>query len=283
MAEGIMTLWFVLTGLSLAFVAIDIRTTPEATVLKWAFVILVAFTGPFGAFFYVLGCREPLPGTHEQYVAARWRQVLGSTMHCAAGDGLGIVAGAVIGAFLHVSAVTDFLLEYGLGFGFGWAYFQAFAMRDMAGGSYLRSLQSTFLPELLSMNLLMAGMEPTMRLLMDSLEGAGDPLNPAFWFVMSMSLIVGFLLAYPMNWWLVAKGMKHGMLTVRKEVATEDGVPGEPISEPSHVHGAGGHPDHVVAMNPPSRAAIVGITIVSFVCLGIGVALAFSLRGSLNV
>ena len=42
MAEGIMTLWFVLTGLSLAFVAIDIRTTPEATVLKWAFVILVA-------------------------------------------------------------------------------------------------------------------------------------------------------------------------------------------------------------------------------------------------
>ena len=229
MAEGIMTLWFVLTGLSLAFVSIDIRTTPEATVLKWAFVILVAFTGPFGAFFYVLGCREPLPGTHEQYVSARWRQVLGSTMHCAAGDGLGIVAGAVIGAFLHVSAATDFMLEYGLGFGFGWAYFQAFAMRDMAGGSYLRSLQSTFLPELLSMNLLMAGMEPTMRLLMGSLEGAGDPLNQAFWFVMSMSLIVGFLLAYPMNWWLVAKGMKHGMLTVRKAEATEDGALGEPL------------------------------------------------------
>ena len=283
MAEGIMTLWFVLTGLSLAFVAIDIRTTPEATVLKWAFVILVAFTGPFGAFFYVLGCREPLPGTHEQYVAARWRQVLGSTMHCAAGDGLGIVAGAVIGAFLHVSAATDFMLEYGLGFGFGWAYFQAFAMRDMAGGSYLRSLQSTFLPELLSMNLLMAGMEPTMRLLMGSLEGAGDPLNQAFWFVMSMSLIVGFILAYPMNWWLVVKGMKHGMLTVRKEEATEDRAPGEPITDPRSAHGAGGHADHVAAMNPPSRAAIVGMTIVSFVCLAIGVALAFGLRGYMNV
>jgi hypothetical protein len=42
---------------------IDIwRTTPESQVLKWAFVILTAFTGPVGAFFYVLGCREPLRG-----------------------------------------------------------------------------------------------------------------------------------------------------------------------------------------------------------------------------
>jgi hypothetical protein len=29
----------------------------------------------------VLGCREPLPGLHERYVAVRWPQVLGSTLH----------------------------------------------------------------------------------------------------------------------------------------------------------------------------------------------------------
>ena len=97
MLDGVMLLWFILTAMSVLFVAIDIRTTPEATVLKWGFVILTLFTGPFGAFFYVLGCREPLPGTHEQYVSAPWRQVLGSTMHCAAGDGLGIIAGGAIG------------------------------------------------------------------------------------------------------------------------------------------------------------------------------------------
>jgi len=279
MAEGVMTLWFILTGLSLAFVGIDIRTTPEATVLKWAFVILVAFTGPVGAFFYVLGCREPLPGTHEAYVSARWRQVLGSTMHCAAGDGLGIVAGAAIGSFFHVSPATDFVLEYGLGFGFGWAYFQAFAMRNMAGGSYIRSLQSTFLPELLSMNLLMAGMEPTMRLLMSSLEGAGDPLRPAFWFVMSMSLMVGFMLAYPMNWWLVNKGMKHGMMTVRKGEDAKEGDHREILPQPASMYGQGGHAGHVEAMNHPSSAEKIGMTIFSFFCLAVGAALAFSLRG----
>jgi hypothetical protein len=110
--EGIMLVWFVLTGLSLAFVVVDIPKTPESTVLKWAFVILALFTGPFGAFFYVLGCREPLNGTHERYVSTTWRQVLGSTTHCAAGDGIGIIAGAAVGAHLYLSPWGDFALEY---------------------------------------------------------------------------------------------------------------------------------------------------------------------------
>src|ERR1700741_1939404 len=96
MLDGVMLLWFLLTALSVLFVAIDIRTTPERPVLKWGFVLLTAYPGPLGAFLYVLGCREPLPGMHEQYVAAQWRQTLGSTMHCVAGDGGGILAGAVL-------------------------------------------------------------------------------------------------------------------------------------------------------------------------------------------
>jgi hypothetical protein len=79
--DGVMLLWFLLTAASVLFVAIDIRSTPESAVLKWGFVLLTAYAGPLGAFLYVLGCREPLPGLHEQYVAMHWRQVLGSTMH----------------------------------------------------------------------------------------------------------------------------------------------------------------------------------------------------------
>jgi hypothetical protein len=72
MLDGVMLLWFVLAAIALLFVAIDIRTTPESPVLKWGFVLVTAYTGVVGAFLYVLGCREPLPGLHEQYVAARW-------------------------------------------------------------------------------------------------------------------------------------------------------------------------------------------------------------------
>jgi hypothetical protein len=212
-----MLLWWILTAPSFLFVAVDVWRTPAATVLKWAFVILTVFTGPIGAFFYVLGCREPLNGTHEEYVSVRWRQVLGSTMHCAAGDGIGIIVGAAIGGGLALAFWPDFLLEYVLGFGFGWAYFQAFAMRDMAGGSYAKSLRLTFLPELLSMNLLMTGMQLTSRFSMREIAGGDDPARPEFWFIMSMALVVGFACAYPINWWLVAHHMKHGMLTVREE------------------------------------------------------------------
>ena len=74
MLDGVILLWFVLAALAVAFVAIDIRDTPESPVLKWGFVLLTAYTGVVGAFLYVLGCREPLPGTHEEYTAARWRQ-----------------------------------------------------------------------------------------------------------------------------------------------------------------------------------------------------------------
>jgi hypothetical protein len=134
MLEGVMLLWFVLAAISLLFVAIDIRTTPESPVLKWGFALLTAYTGVVGAFLYVLGCREPLPGLHERYVAARWRQTLGSTMHCVAGDGVGILAGAVLASVLGLAGPTEVIVEYVLGFALGWMVFPgAIHARDGGG------------------------------------------------------------------------------------------------------------------------------------------------------
>jgi hypothetical protein len=262
MLNGVMLTWWVLTIPSFLFVVIDIwRTTPESAVLKWAFVILTAFTGPLGAFFYVLGCREPLRGNHEQYVATRWRQVLGSTMHCVAGDGIGIIVGAAIGGVLTLSFWPDFVLEYLLGFGFGWAFFQAFAMRDAAGGSYMKSLKMTFLPELLSMNLLMTGMIITSNFAMRSVGRGDDPMRPQFWFIMSMALIVGFVCAYPINWWLVANQMKHGMMTVRVEPATA-------VTE-EHAVGAMSHDMSAGSgENRPGAGVKAAMTALTFAILG---------------
>ena len=92
-------------------------------VLKWGFVLLTAYTGVIGAFLYVLGCREPLLGLHERYVAARWRQTLGSTMHSVAGDGVGILAGAVLASVLGLAGPVEVSVEYLLGFAFGWMIF----------------------------------------------------------------------------------------------------------------------------------------------------------------
>jgi hypothetical protein len=111
------------------------------------------------------------------------------------------------------------ILEYALGFGFGWTVFQALFMRDTTGGSYRIALKSTFAPELLSMNFLMSGMVLTMMTLRRYVPSADDLATPNFWFVMSMALLVGFVVAYPINWWLVANHLKHGMMTVRPAAA----------------------------------------------------------------
>jgi hypothetical protein len=213
MLAGVMTLWFIEVLVCVVFVAADIRHTPESAVMKWGFVVFTAYSGPIGALLYVLSCREPLPGTHAEYVRARWRQVVGSTMHCVAGDGLGILFAAAVTSRLGLPPWADLLAEYVVGFLFGWTIFQALFMRSMAGGDYGRSLRMTFLPELVSMNAVMAGMAALSIPWLQHLMGPG-PGHPAFWFVMSISLTLGFVVAYPINWWLVAAGLKHGMLTV---------------------------------------------------------------------
>ena len=274
MLDGVILLWFVLAALAVAFVAIDIRNTPESPVLKWGFVLLTAYTGVVGAFLYVIGCREPLPGTHEQYTSARWRQTLGSTMHCVAGDGVGILVGAVLSSLVGLTGLAEVALEYVLGFGFGWTIFQALFMRDAAGGSYSVALKRTFIPELLSMNLLMAGMAPTAMALRRRVDLAADPGNARFWFVMSMALLVGFIVAYPMNWWLVANHLKHGMMTVRpkKEMA---GV-AMPMGDGGAMAMGGGEMAGMAMERAQTPSPSVPImTALSFVALAAGLALAF--------
>ncbi len=275
--DGIILMWFFLTALSVLFVIIDIWKTPEETVLKWGFILLTAYIGPFGVFLYVFGCREPLPGLHEKYIATRWRQVLGSTMHCVAGDGIGILAGAIIGAIVHMSRSSEMLLEYMLGFGFGWAIFQALAMKAMLG-SYKQALAKTFYAELVSMNWLMAGMMPTMMILMRSIEGADDPVSHRFWFVMSMSLLVGFIAAYPINWWLVSRGLKHGMMTVRSHesmIGMGDGEPKTVAQAPTPDHAQ--HSENSVSKKPkaasatPSTTRMLVVAALSFVALAAGI------------
>jgi hypothetical protein len=277
MLEGVMLSWFMLAALSLAFVAIDVRTTPESTVMKWGFVLLTAYTGPIGAFLYVLGCREPLPGLHERYVAVRWRQVLGSTMHCVAGDGVGILVGAVLARHFAIEGFAEVALEYGLGFIFGWTVFQALFMRDMAG-SYRNSLKTTFIPEFLSMNILMAGMIPVAAVFAHYFDTSRNPLQPEFWFRMSMALLAGFIVAFPMNWWLVAHHLKHGMTTVRPALAEtqapESTQPARHDAHPEHLKVSGSAAASVMPDTAVPRMALIGMMILSLAALAAGLALA---------
>jgi hypothetical protein len=92
--------------------------------------------------------------------------------------------------------------------------------QNVMGGSYRQSLRATFLPELLSMNGVMAGMTAVSVPWMTGDPQGMEPTSPRFWFTMSIALTPGFMVAYPINWWLVDRGLKHGMMTVRPQGKT---------------------------------------------------------------
>ncbi len=209
--------WLVVAVLSALYVAYDqFQNNPEAPVMKWGFVLVTLYMGPIGLLLYVMADKEPAEGTHEKFVQPLWKQGVGSTVHCVAGDATGIILAAAVTALLGFPMWIDVIVEYVFGFLLGLMVFQSLFMRAIMGGSYSENVRRSFLPELLSMNMMMAGMAPVMILLMMGRDmRAMWPGELLFWFVMSLGITVGFSIAYPINVWLVAKGMKHGLMTVR--------------------------------------------------------------------
>ena len=96
--------WIILAGLSTIYVAWDqFRNNPEPKVMKWGFILVTLYMGPFGLLIYVLADKEPWPATHEEFTSPLWKQglgstTLGSTIHCVAGDATGIILAAAITA-----------------------------------------------------------------------------------------------------------------------------------------------------------------------------------------
>jgi Domain of unknown function (DUF4396) len=215
MLQGAIIVWFGLTGLSLAFVIWDSITNGVTSwVQRLAWILVTAYTGPVGAFFYLLACRRPFPGGHDRYTNATWKQAINSEMHCLAGDATGILIAASIVPAFGLSNGWDAVIEYAAGFACGLFVFQALMMLPMYGGNYLLAVRKTLFPETVSMNYVMAGMIPAMLFLAHRWEGSESPMQASFWFRMSLATIVGGILAYPVNYWLVARHLKHGCMTL---------------------------------------------------------------------
>jgi len=210
--------WFVLATASTLYVAIDqYRNNPEPVVMKWGFILVTLYLGPIGLLLYVLADKEPHPGTHEEFIKPLWKQGIGSTIHCVAGDATGIIIAAVIVALLGLPMWLDLIIEYVAGFAVGLFIFQALFMKNMMGGTYWENVRKSFVPEFISMNFMMAGMAPVMSFLMMGRDmRAMEPTELVFWGVMSVGVMAGFTLAYPVNVWMVKQGIKHGLMTERK-------------------------------------------------------------------
>ena len=266
--------WFALAAVSTAYVGWDqYRNNPEPVVMKWGFILVTLYMGPLGLLLYVLADKEPRPGEHEQFIRPLWKQGVGSTIHCVAGDATGIILAAAVTAILGLPMWIDLIVEYVAGFTFGLLIFQSLFMKSMMGGTYLQNVRKVFMPEFISMNFMMAGMGPVMSFLMMGRDmRAMVPTALLFWGVMSLGVIAGFAAAYPANVWLVARRLKHGLMTDRSSKHASHG-------SGAHQHHGGdsqsqsGDSDHSSAHEMSSdatRPQIVTLAVVSTCALVIG-------------
>jgi len=211
--DGLLLCWYGLTLLSLAYLIYDqIVNTPSQWVmsLAWAFVML--YTGPLGLFFYFISCRQPLPKTHDRFIKAHWKQAFGSELHCVAGDATAIIISAAILHYFSLPNGIEAIIEYVAAYLFGLLIFQALFMLSMFN-NYWQAVRKTIFVETVSMNMVMAGMIPLILLFRTQFPITSDPTLPYFWGVMSLATVVGFILGYPINSWMVAGGIKHGMMS----------------------------------------------------------------------
>ena len=148
---------------------------------------------------------------------------------------------------------VDLLCEYTAAFLFGWMIFQALFMKSMLGGNYVLALRKTFFAEFVSMNMVMVGMLPVLVLLMHALPESHDPLHPLFWGVMSVATLAGRLTAYPINSWMVRRGIKHGMMSAPQPSAPGAGMSGMAMPMPA----GGAMPAHAAPGLPMARQVLV--------------------------
>ncbi|TPJ39417.1 DUF4396 domain-containing protein [Mesorhizobium sp. B2-5-4] len=272
-----LAIWFSVAAASTLYVGFDqYRNNPEPVVMKWGFILVTLYMGPIGLLLYVLADKEPRPGEHEDFTRPLWKQGVGSTIHCVAGDATGIILAAVITAMLGLPMWLDLVVEYVSGFAFGLFIFQSLFMKSMMGGTYWQNVRKSFLPEFISMNFMMAGMAPVMSFLMMGRDmRAMEPTELLFWGVMSIGVIAGFTLAYPANVWLVARGLKHGLMTLHPQTT------GTSSREPSAHQRQGRHHDKTShgakssghQMNSDATTTqIAALGLVSLITLAVGMA-----------
>lgn len=100
---------------------------------------------------------------------------------------------------------------------------------------------------------------------------------------MSIGLLVGFIIAYPMNWWLVANHLKHGMMTVRPTAKLAGMADhGAQAGMEGTMQGMGGEAHAGAGMSmgggQPTQPPVPAMTLLSFLVLVAGVALGFLVR-----
>jgi hypothetical protein len=131
-----------------------------------------------------------------------------ATLHCLTGCSIGEITGMVVGTMAKFSNLQTIVLSVALAFVFGFSLSMIPVVK--AGLSYKAALLVVLAADTLSIT----AMEIADNGVMASIPGAMNAglVNPLFWIGMAISLTVAFLVAYPVNRYLLTRGKGHALV-----------------------------------------------------------------------
>ncbi len=215
--DAIARLFIGLSVVSAAWVLVDIFVRGQRQHMKimeavWPLTML--YWGPLGlVFYYWFGRPGPArnPGHSEKPM---WQATFSGASHCGAGCALGDFVGdwlafglsfTLVGSDLIGKMLVGFVLAYLFGI-----FFQYFSVAPMRGLSLMDGIVTAVKIDTLSLVAYEVGMFAWMTF-RATLYPDLQPTDWAYWLMMQIAMIVGFLTTYPVNWWLIHKGINEKM------------------------------------------------------------------------
>jgi len=205
--------FLILSVLCALLITIDVVAgrRQKMMVMNFVWPVTALWAGPFGLLVYWMFGRAG----HEEK-RPFWQSVLIGDTHCGAGCTIGDFAGewlvfltglTVAGSTLWADYAIDFALAFVIGIIF--QYFSIAPMRHISGWA---GIKAALKADTISLVAFEVGMFAWMALSSTQLfHPRLQPTEPAYWFMMQIAMLVGFVTAYPANWWLTRKGLKEAM------------------------------------------------------------------------
>ena len=136
------------------------------------------------------------------------RSAFSATTHCLTGCAIGEVLGMVIATALGWGNTASIAISIVLAFFFGYALTLGPVLR--AGVSLRRALPLAFASDTASITVMEIVDNAFILLVPGAIDaGLGQAL---FWWSLGLSLVIAFVVAFPLNRWLIARGRGHAVL-----------------------------------------------------------------------
>jgi hypothetical protein len=193
-------------------IAIDLIYHPQKMwIMNLVWPLTAFYSGPLGLFAYFKMGRNAGRGSKPF-----WQSVLTGALHCGSGCTLGDLIAAnlllifpvtLFGSHLYGEWGVDFLLAFAIGI-----VFQYWAIKPMKNLSAKDALIAALNADTLSLTFWQIGMYGWMAICDFLIFGRVLKASTAeFWLMMQIAMLCGLLTAYPVNWWLIKKGIKEAM------------------------------------------------------------------------